>query len=229
MSWTVLASWLPTLLVAIVSVSALAAAGFPPAAAAARRQWIAAVIVAGSLAGAGTVWQARQGDIAARSAAAAMFDLRQQIASLQAKVKKLEEDNQPRTISADTAARLADYLRGFDRHQVVVSCAPNDIEAYNYANQIVNLLKAANWDARGPEATAIFGSVRAIGINVYDNAAHSSDAARILLGGFTKFNIPYQIRVAPSQGPDTAPVELFIGALPAVRAKTGSAASGPRG
>ena len=44
------------------------------------------------------------------------------------------------------------------------------------------------------------------------NGDNSSDTAKILLGGFAKFNIPYQSRVTPSGTiPDTETVELFIG------------------
>ena len=95
---------------------------------------------------------------------------------------KLKESTRGRTLSADTAARLADYLRPFGAHEVVVSCAPDDIEAYRYATQIADVLKAANWDARGPETTTIFGAVRAMGINVYDDGTqrrrHRQDTAR---------------------------------------------------
>ena len=78
------------------------------------------------------------------------------------------------------------------------------MEAYQYANQLVNILKAANWEAQGPQVTKIFGDVRAPGVNVYVNGDNSSDTAKILLDGFAKFNIPYQSRVTPS-GPSRTP------------------------
>jgi hypothetical protein len=128
----------------------------------------------------------------------------------------LKESTRSRTLSADTAAKLADYLRPFGTHKVVVSCAPDDIEAYRYATQIADVLKAANWDARGPETTTIFGDVRAMGINVYDSGGHGLDTAKILLDGLAKFAIPYQSRVPPSEAlPESDTVELFISAKPA--------------
>ena len=104
------------------------------------------------------------------------------------------------------------YLRQFGNRRVIVSCIPDDIEAYQYANQLVNILKAANWEAQGPQITKIFGDVRSPGINVYVKADNGSDTVKILMDGFAKFNIPYQSRVTPSGTiPDTETVELFIG------------------
>jgi hypothetical protein len=55
------------------------------------------------------------------------------------------------------------------------------------------------------------------------NGDNSSDTAKILLGGFAKFNIPYQSRVTPSGAiPDTETVELFIGAQQSERANAGA-------
>jgi hypothetical protein len=121
------------------------------------------------------------------------------------------------------AERLSEYLRPFGPRPVVVSCIPDDIEAYNYANQIVNIFKSANWDAHGPEITKIFGDIVAMGVNVYGGGENNSETVKILLDGFAKFNIPYHIRVAPSGSiPDNATVELFIGAKPSVSAKAES-------
>jgi hypothetical protein len=125
-----------------------------------------------------------------------------------------------RGIDPDAAIKLADYLHSFGSRRVDVSCIPNDVEAYGYATQIVNLLKTANWDARGPELTTIFGNVRAMGINVYDDAPEGTDTAKILLTGFSKFNIPFQTRVASSSAGADPVVELFIGAQPVLRSAT---------
>ena len=97
------------------------------------------------------------------------------------------------------------------------------MEAYQYANQLVNILRAANWEVQGPQVTKIFGNVRAPGINIYMNGENSSDTPKILLDGFVKFNIPYQSRVTPSGAiPDTETIELFIGTQQSQRLNAGA-------
>ena len=221
-------AWLPTLLVIVASAVALTAASSPPASATGRRLWVASILVFGCLAIAGTVWQGRKepGETVALTGSStlpqrsqaepdgrALPDLRDQVKTLRERVRELEKGWQFRAIPQETADKFTDYLKQFSSRRVVVSCITNDLEAYQYANQVVNLLKAANWDAQGPEATKIFGDVQSPGINVYVNADDHSDTAKILLDGFAKFNIPYQPRVTPSHAiPDSETVELFIGA-----------------
>jgi hypothetical protein len=97
------------------------------------------------------------------------------------------------------------------------------MEAYQYANQLVNILRAANWEVQGPQVTKIFGEVRAPGINFYVNGDSHSDTAKILLDGFAKFDIPYQSRITPSGAiPDTDTVELFIGIQQSQRVNAGA-------
>lgn len=216
MAWAgALAAWLPVLLVLVLSGVAAAATGtaLGPAA---RRSGMAAVVLLGGLAVAATVWQARR--IVDQSLAADVHSaaLTEQVSALQDQLSKLKESVRRRTVSADAAAKLAEYLRPLPPHKVVVSCSPNDIEAYHYATEIVNVLKSANWDARGPETTTIFGDVKSMGINVYDNGSkNGSDTTKILLAGLAKAGIPYQSRVPPSEAmPETETVELFIGTKP---------------
>ncbi len=187
MSWAgVLTPWLPALLVLTLSAVAVAMAGALPAGPAAKRLGMATIALLGGLALAATVWQARNAadQIAAnlseevRSAA-----LTDQVNALEDQLSKLEQSTKRRTISPDSAAKLTDYLRSFGTHKVVVSCSPGDIEAYHYATEIVNALKAANWDARGPETTTIFGDIKSMGVNVYDTGSRASDTTKILLAG----------------------------------------------
>jgi hypothetical protein len=218
-----LSAWLPALLVIVTAAAALTEAGCPPATLRAKRIWLAGIVVFGSLAIIATVWQGwRLSDqIAALSGSTVspeianrltVSDLTRQVKALEGRVKELEIRRQARTIAPDTAEKLASYLQKFGNHRVVVSCIPNDFEAYQYANQIVNVLKAANWDAQGPQLTKIFGDVRAPGINMYVAGDGGSSTLKILMDGFTKFNIPYQNRVPPRQAvPDSELVELFIG------------------
>lgn len=212
----VVASWLPVFLVLALSVVALTAAAAPAAAAARKRRRILAICLLGAIAIAATAWQSHSAAdrIARLVRGNQSVQLAAQIQSLQDRIAKLQESVRGRTLSADTAAKLADYLRQAGANSVVISCAPGDIEAYHYATQIADVLKAANWDARGPETTTIFGAIRAMAINVYDSGG-GADATKILLNGFAKFGIPYQSRVPPSGAlPDSQAVELFIGTKP---------------
>ena len=227
------APWLPTVFVIILTAVALTMAGAPLATLAARRSWWAFILLIGSSALAASVWQGKKaaeetvrvaGSTANDDAVkAARSRPPQPIETLEKPNKGPETGGRGRTVSADTAAKFADYLRGFGSHRVVVSCAPDDLEAYDYANRLVNIIRAANWDAEGPEVTEIFGDLRAVGVNLYVNADNHSDAVKVLLDAFAKFNIPYQSRVTPSQAiPDTETVELFVAAMPSPADRAGS-------
>jgi hypothetical protein len=220
MSWTgALAPWLPAFLVLILGSVAVAAAGAMAAAATTKWLRMSATALLGGLAVAATVWQGRS--TADRISAEEIHSAAQteQIRALEGEINTLKQSTRRRTITGDTAAKLADYLRPFGTRQVMVSYAPNDIEAYHYATEIVNILKSANWDARGPEATTIFGDIKSMGINVYDISIGRSDTIKILLSGLTKLGIPYQSRVPPSEAlPESETVELFISTKPTLSA-----------
>lgn len=221
--------WLPTLLVIIETAIALTWASSPPVAAIGRRWWIGSLFAFGSLAIVATVWQGRQQIDETTAVAGTTFssqtsvktadvpansELSKQVRTLEDRVRELEKERHSRTIAPDTAAQFIEYLKQFGSRRVVVSCIPDDLEAYNYANQLVNVLKAGGWDATGPETTKIFGTSRTPRINIYVNNDDNSDTVKILLDGFAKFNIPYQSRVTPSQAiPDPNTVELFIGSV----------------
>jgi hypothetical protein len=230
--------WLPTLLVILVTALALSAPASPPAAPSARRLWMAGILVFGCLAIAATVWLERReaeetlalaGTSAVPQVPSVILngpstaDLTGRIKALEDHVKELEAGRRARSIPQTAADDLASYLRQFGNRRVIVSCIPDDIEAYQYANQLVNILKAANWEVQGPQVTKIFGDVRAPGINLYVNGDNSSDTVKILLDGFAKFNIPYQSRVTPTGAmPDTETVELFIGTQQSKRVNAGA-------
>ncbi len=148
--------------------------------------------------------------------AAAIASLNARVKDLQGQIHALQVKSGTRTIDPGTAAKMAEYLRRFGSHRVVVSCLPDDVEAYGYANQIVNVLRAAGWDAPGLETTTIFGKAAAMDILVYVRAGvEPPDAAKILLDTFARFNIPFQSGITPSDAiPDPATVELFVGHKP---------------
>ncbi len=208
--------WLPALAVAALGAIALLSAAAPPLSSASRRRRFGAIAGLGALALIVTVWQVwAQGRVIAglvRNDPAKQLTL--QVRSLEDRLAKLKESTRERTLGEETAAKLAGYLRSFGSRKVVVSCIPGDIEAYDYATEIADVLKAANWDARGPETTMIFGDVRALGVNLYNKGAPGADTAKILLDGFVKFGIPYQSRVPPQAMPDDGTVELFVGGKP---------------
>jgi hypothetical protein len=232
-----MSAWLPTLSVILLTALALTWASSPPATAIGRRAWVAALLATGFLAIVGTVRQERTavdetvGLAGTTTPSRAphrdpsepnVSKLTKEVETLQKRVRLLEEQKEVRVIPQDTAKNLAAYLAQFGSHRIVVSCAPDNTEAYQYADQLVNVLKAANWDAHGPEVTKIFGDVRAPGINIYVNQDDHSDTAKILLDGFAKFNIPYQARVTPTQAiPDIETVELFVGQQASNRVSAG--------
>jgi len=219
--------WFPMVAVILLAAVALTWGSAPPATAIGRRWWVTSLLILGSLAIAGTVWQeggrvnempALAGTTVSPQAShrkldeANVFALTEQVRALKDRVRALEERKQMRILTQETAENLTAYLRQFNSRRVIVSCIPDNYEAYRYANQLVNVLRAANWDPHGPEITKVFGDIRASGINVYVNPDDHSDTVKILLDGFARFNIPYQSRVTPTQAiPDIETVELFIG------------------
>ena len=159
----------------------------------------------------------------AADAPAAAFDtLDDALASLSAKVAGINEQIAAlktgavgRAVDPATAVKLADDLRQYGSYRVVVSCAQSDVEAYTYANQLVDILKAAGWDANGPEATANVIEEPAMGVSVFVRDPTAPDAAKILLDAFTQFNIPHQPGISADNAiPDTATAELFVAKKP---------------
>ena len=148
--------------------------------------------------------------------AAALVALNARVKDLESQLRALEEKSRTRTIDPDSAAKIAEYLRRFGGHRVVVSCVPDDVEAYTYANQIANMLRASGWEALGPETTTIFGEAAAMGVTLYVRGGGAPpEAAKLVLDAFTRFNIPYRSGITPSDAiPDPATVELFVGHKP---------------
>ena len=230
--------WLPPLFVIVMTALALTATGSPPAAPSGRRYWMASILVFGCLAITATVWPDRwraeetwtlAGTSAIPQVSPAVLngpsaaDLTRRIKALEDHVKELEAGRRTRSIPQTAVDDLASYLKQFGSRRIIVSCIPDDMEAYQYANQLVNILRAANWKVQGPQVTKIFGEVRAPGVNLYVNGDNSSDTVKILLDGFAKFNIPYQSRVTPSGAiPDTDTVELFVGTQQSRRLNAGA-------
>lgn len=135
--------------------------------------------------------------------------------SLAGRVKAFQAGMQPRRIDDGTASAMIDYLKPLAHGRVVVSCIPEDDEAYFYANRLATILRQSGWDANGPEFTGIFGTAPAIGISLYVRGGEPPDTAKVLTDAFTKFNIPYQGKIASSDAiPDTETVELFVGKKP---------------
>lgn len=135
--------------------------------------------------------------------------------SLAARIKAFRAGMQPRRIDDATAGAIVAYLKPLAHGRVVISCIPEDDEAYLYANRVATILREAGWDATGPEFTAIFGTAPAHGISLYVHGGEPPDTARVLTDAFTKFNVPYQGKIAGSDAiPDTDTVELFVGKKP---------------
>ena len=230
-------SWLPTIAVAAMTVLAFLAA-LAQAPRMAKLYWLIAVLVCGVLAIAVAGWQqsrelAQLRELSSHLGALArllpggtpaspeetvdnlatsLASLNARIDELQHQIETLREKSRGRAIDAETAAKMADYLRPLGNHRVVVSCVPDDVEAFTYANQLANVLRSAGWDALGPETTTIFGTAPAMGITLYVRSGATPDAAKILIDAFARFNIPYKSGITPADAiPDPATVELFVG------------------
>src|SRR3984893_13016218 len=128
--------WLPTELVIILTAVALTEAGSSPAIGRTRRLWMAGIILTGSLAIVGAVWQGQR--VVDASAALAgttaspkasnrernrpsACDLMKQLKVLEDHIRELEAAKQVRTITTDNADNLAAYLRQFGNRRVIVS------------------------------------------------------------------------------------------------------------
>ncbi|MFI4947941.1 MAG: hypothetical protein ACHQC9_03995 [Alphaproteobacteria bacterium] len=242
MTWAeAVLSWLATAAVSALALFAVVALVRQPSRPG-RKYWLAALVIGGAVAIATTAWRERNSEVALGAAAARLDGLGRllhsapgttpdetvaraaaaivaqdaKIKDLESQISALAEKTRVRAIDPAIAANMAEDLRGFGSHRVVLSCVPDDVEAYTYANQIANVLRTAGWEALGPETTTIFGEAPAIGITLYvrDGAA-PPDAAKLLIDAFARFNIPYQSGVAPSDAiPDPETVELFVGRKP---------------
>src|SRR5580704_2116964 len=163
-------AWLPTIAVAVMAALAFVAT-LAQAPRAAKLPWIATVLVCGVLAVAAAAWQqsrelAQLRELSSHLGALArllpgappanpeetvdslttsIYTLNSRITDLQNQIDVLREKAKTRSIDSDIAAKLADYLRPFGSHRVVVSCIPGDPEAFTYANQITNILRTAGW------------------------------------------------------------------------------------
>ncbi len=243
MSWDgTVFPWLAILAVAVLALLALMEALFPPSTMLARRSRIAAAAVFGSLAFVVTILrqlEAHEGPRAAlwprlaesagisapqrtagraailEHAIARLNALRDEKEALRVEVAVLEKKVEGRSIGSGTAAKLEAYLAHSGSREVAVTSLSGDAEAYRYANEIVDILKKAGWKAAGPEATMIFGSAPAMGINLYVPQKTDADTANILTSAFTRFDIPYESRVMPSGTvPEPGVVQLFISRMP---------------
>jgi hypothetical protein len=145
----------------------------------------------------------------------ALSSLSIKVMTIEGQIAALREQAKGRSLDDDTAAKLADYLRQYGSFPVVVSCVPDDVEAYTYANQLANMLRAAGWDARGPETTAVLQDAAAMGVSLYVRDPRSPGAAKILVDAFTRFSIPYRTGIAGNNAIlDNATVELFVARKP---------------
>jgi hypothetical protein len=245
MSWADAAfRFLPIFAVAVLVLLALAQTLFPPWTAAGKRLWLAAIVLCGSLALGATIvdrmqarevsgpmrelwprlaesagWSGPQRPAERapilRHAIARLNALREEGETLRLKLAALEEKTRVRTIDRARAAKLEAYLARSAGHPVVVTALSRDVEAYQYANQIAHILEKAGWKAEGPEATTVFGSAPAMGINLYPPEKGDAEAAKILASAFAEFNIPYKSRVMPAGiVPQPQVVQLFISRKP---------------
>lgn len=141
----------------------------------------------------------------------AIRSLNAQIEDLQQQIRAARETYKNRRIEPETASRLAAHLRGLGPYRVVVSCVPGDAEAFAYANQLVNILREAGWDALGPETTTIFGTPSYPGVTLFPPGGGASQAVNALIDAFTRFNIPFRSGIPAREAiPDPGTVSLLV-------------------
>lgn len=145
----------------------------------------------------------------------ALASLSAKAAAVKGQVAALKAGETARVIDPAIAVKLADYLRQYGSYRVIVSCVPGDVEAYNYATQLIDILKAAGWDANGPEQTANVVGAAAMGVTVIDRDPSAPGAAKTLLDGFNQFDIPHTVGLTAEYAvPDSATAELFVAKKP---------------
>jgi hypothetical protein len=145
----------------------------------------------------------------------ALASLGAKVAGVKEQIAALKSGAVGRSIEPGVGGKLADYLRQHGSYRVVVSCAPGDLEAYTYANQILDVLKAAGWDAHGPEATVNITEGPIMGVSVFVRDPTAPDAAKVLIDAFNQFDIPHQPGISANNAiPDGATVELFVAKKP---------------
>lgn len=142
----------------------------------------------------------------------AIRSLNTRIEDLQHQIQAAREASRSRRIEPDIASQLAADLRGLGSYRVVVSTVPGDAEAFGYANQFVNILREAGWDAHGPETTTIFGTQSYPGVTLFaPPGGGGAQGMSALINAFTRFNIPYRSGIPPREAiPDPATVSLFV-------------------
>jgi hypothetical protein len=142
----------------------------------------------------------------------AIRSLNARIEDLQEQIRAARETYRNRRIEPETASQLAASLRGLGPYRVVVSTVPGDVEAFTYANQIVNVLREAGWDALGPETTTMFGTPSYPGVTLFaPSGGAAATAVPALIEAFTRFNIPYRSGIPPREAiPDPTTVSLFV-------------------
>ncbi len=142
----------------------------------------------------------------------AIRSLNARIEDLQEQIRVAREAYRNRRIDPETASQLAASLRGVGPYRAVVSTVPGDAEAFTYANQLVNLLREAGWDALGPETTTMFGTPSYPGITLFaPSGGGAARAVPALIEAFTRFNIPYRSGIPPREAiPDPGTVSLFV-------------------
>jgi hypothetical protein len=142
----------------------------------------------------------------------AIRSLNARIEDLKEQVRAARETYRNRRVEPDAASRLATYLHEAGPYRAVVSTVPGDTEAFTYANQLVNILREAGWEALGPETTTIFGTSAYPGITLFaPSGGAAAKAVTTLIEAFTRFDIPYRSGIPPREAiPDPGTVSLFV-------------------
>src|ERR1051325_2219906 len=160
-------AWLPTIAVGVMAALAFVAT-LAQGPRGAKLPWIATVLVCGALATAASAWQQNRelGQLRELSShlnalarllpgappanpeqtvdslTSSLYTLNSRIGELQAQIDVLREKAKTRSVDADTAKKLEDYLRPFGSRRVVVSCVPGDPEAFTRSEEHTSELQS---------------------------------------------------------------------------------------
>jgi hypothetical protein len=121
----------------------------------------------------------------------------------------------PRVVTAKQSAAIREYLSHYEKYPVVVKAPPFDTEAVEYAGQILNMLKAADWDVTFNTATNDAPPLTNGGLCFYltdpQNPDPAHDPKEILENAFRAAHI-----IAGCGGGGTSKLFLVVGHRPLV-------------
>lgn len=163
----------------------------------------------------------RKDTLAAQAAAATENAQRAEVAALQERLANAARQQAPRRLTRDQTLALVAALSRFHGQQIEITCVMGDGEAHQFAEDLVQVFRAARWTGADGVNQAAY-TRDPVGVLVELNPASAeqdrlpSEAAAVLLEAFVELGIlPKRIRyLNPQVAAGT--VALVIGHKPAL-------------